>query len=162
MKKILITGAAPCAIADIERVPVYFEYDFMAIGLDAVDKYAWPIKYVATYHPTEIDKIRERRKAIGGNLDYKMVGHESMPGIDIVEPYRPPSGSSALLGALVAIKLKYDVIILCGCPIDVAPYLPFQQGWIKLESEVKGKVYSMSGWTMKFLGAPVFEGEQNG
>jgi hypothetical protein len=134
----------------------------MAIGLDAVDKYTWPIKYVATYHPDEIPEIRKRRELFGGNTDYLMISQAPGPGVDIVELYRPPSGSSALLGALAGLRMGYGRIILCGCPmtgVNVAggKYDSFQEGWKALEKELAGRVRSMSGWTREFLGAPTEE-----
>lgn len=161
MKKLIITGAAPCVHEDIERVPGYREFDFMAIGLDAVDKYPWPIKYVATYHPEDLQAIRERRASIG-NTDYRVISHKPGEMIDIVEPYEKPPGSSALLGALAAIRLGYERIILCGCPLTGknarnGSYENFRQGWTAKRETVLGKVKSMSGWTREFLGEPTEE-----
>jgi hypothetical protein len=85
------------------------------------------------------------------------------PGVDIIEPLFPGerSGSSALLGALAALKIGYRRIILCGCPLDEKKYQPFQIGWIAKEKVVKGKVFSMSGWTKELLGAPGAEWMEN-
>ena len=154
MKKIILIGAAPCVIADIEKVPGYGEFDFLAIGMDAVNKGKWPVKFMATYHPEDIPEAVRRRKKIGGNVDYKVVSHEAGPGIDIIEPYEAPSGSSALLATLFAIREGYELIILCGCPLNEAAYVCFQEGWTKMKGRLKGRVFSMSGWTREFLGDP--------
>jgi hypothetical protein len=70
MKILIIIGSAPCVLNDIEvarnLLSVILEKmeiqdcDFMAIGLDAVDKYKyfWPFKYVATNHFEDIPAIR--------------------------------------------------------------------------------------------------------
>ncbi len=106
---LIITGSHPDVREDINAVPwartdtapeeLWRLYDYMAIGLDAVDKYLWPVKYVATYHPAELPEIRSRREAVGGNLDYRTIAHDKTndPDIVIADWWRP-SGSSALLG----------------------------------------------------------------
>lgn len=169
---LIITGAAPCVIDDLtalangdtmpHHVPVSPMADFMVIGLDAVDKYPWRIKYVATYHPDEIPQIRKRRELAGGNTDYLMISQAPGPGVDIVEPYRSPSGSSSLLGVLAALRMGYRRIILCGCPLigkndKGGKYETFQAGWQAVSKELSGRVRSMSGWTAGFLGMPTEE-----
>ena len=166
MKNILIiTGAAPCVLDDLTALAMDDSMaDFMAIGLDAVDKYPWPIKYMATYHPVEILEIKARRESIGGNTDYIVISHESKEGVDIIEPLLPGerSGSSALLGVQAALKLGYRRIILCGCPLTGknstgGAYETFHVGWEEKKKILKDCVHSMSGWTMEFLGAPTEE-----
>ena len=164
-KKILvITGSAPCVLDDMDMlanidVEAAGERDFMAIGLDAVDKYRMPILYVATYHPEDIPKMSERRAAIGGNLDYKVISQKIIPGVDIEEPFRPPTGSSAMCGALAGIRMGYRKIVLCGCPLTGNapagnPYSNFRAGWEAKKDELLGIVKSMSGWTRELLGKP--------
>jgi hypothetical protein len=160
-KTLIITGSAPDVLDDIARLRDMMQCspDFMAIGLDAVDKYPRPIQYVATYHPAEIPKIKARRGSIGGNTDYKVISMEARDGVDIVEPFRPPSGSSSHLGALAAIRMGYERIILCGCPLEGknaegGNYDNFRKGWEDKKSELGDRVRSMSGWTREFLGAP--------
>lgn len=162
--RLIITGSAPDVLVDIAAVPRVCSYDFMAIGLDAVDRYPWPIRYMATYHPVEIPEIRLRRERAGGNLDYAVISHERGDGVDIVEPLLPGerSGSSSLLGAQAALKLGYDRIILCGCPLSGknakgGDYENFRAGWEQKLSFLAGRVRSMSGWTMQLLGAPTEE-----
>jgi hypothetical protein len=159
---LIISGSAPCVMIDIAGTPRVCSYDFMAIGLDGVDKYAWPIKYVATYHPAEIPKIRTRREAIGGNTDYRMISMERREGVDIIEPFVPPSGSSSLLGVQAALRMGYRRIILCGCPLTGknaagGQYDNFQKGWQAYAEKFHGRVRSMSGWTAAFLGYPTDE-----
>lgn len=167
MNRLIITGSHRTTLDEIHMIPDYREYDFMAIGLDAVHLYPWNIKYVATYHPEDIPLIKERRKPIG-NTDYLLICHvnevdgKKVEGVDIVTPYEPPSGSSALLGALTAIRMGYEKIILCGCPLIGSnganqTYEGFCEGFIRKKEALKGKVKSMSGWTKEFLGEPTTE-----
>jgi hypothetical protein len=125
-----------------------------------VDKYPWPIKYVATYHPEDIPGIQERRRQSGGNTDYKIISHLPKEGVDICIPeYWAPSGSSSLLGAQAGLEMGYDRIVLCGCPLTGNapggnPYEAFRPGWESRKETLLGKVKSMSGWTRELLGAP--------
>ncbi len=158
---LIITGSAPCVLQDIEAasfvIPAQAGIHYMGIGLDAVDKYTWPIKYVATYHPVEIPEIYVRRDKCGGNMDFQTISHERRPEVDIFIPFEGPSGSSTLLGVFAALKLGYKKIILCGCPLEDDKYKSFQNGWKVHLDKYVGKVRSMSGWTREFLGAPTME-----
>jgi len=163
---IIITGSAPNTLKDMtachdiigDRPRLY-----MAIGLDAVDKYALPIRYMATFHPVEIPAIHNRRAAINGNLDYEIISHESREDVNhCIGDWWKPSGSSALLGVQAALLLGYNRIILCGCPLtgkneQNGSYENFRNGWIPRVREIDGRVRSMSGWTKELLGAPTQE-----
>ena len=142
---------------------------FMLIGLDAVEKYLGHADYFATYHTSDIEPAFERRKAAGGNTDYMIIAHqqhiEKPTGrelVDLIIPCEPPSGSSALLGVLAGIKLGYQKIIVCGCPLigrndKQYDYANFQKGWTAKLAMIKEKTRSMSGWTQELLGAPTEE-----
>jgi len=163
---IIITGSAPNTLKDMtachdiigDRPRLY-----MAIGLDAVDKYALPIRYMATFHPVEIPAIHNRRAAINGNLDYEIISHESREDVNhCIGDWWKPSGSSALLGVQAALRIGYNRIILCGCPLtgkneQNGSYENFRNGWIPRVREIDGRVRSMSGWTKELLGAPTQE-----
>ncbi len=162
-KNLLITGSHPDVLIDIAAVPRVCTYDLLAVGLDAVDKYPWPIKYVATYHPAEIPKIRERRERLIGLVDFAIISHEQRDHVEIyIADWWKPSGSSALLGVQAALGLGYQKIILCGCPLtgknlSGGGYETFRQGWEAHAGDLKDSVRSMSGWTADFLGHPTDE-----
>jgi hypothetical protein len=166
----LIIGAASCGQEDIQSAIEIIrhagrDYDVTIIGMDAAGMHVIPCEYVATYHPAEIQDIRTRREAIGGNLDYRLISHEGkQPGVDIVEPLNPGdrSGSSSLLGTLAALKMGYGRIILCGCPLigkneHGGSYDSFRIGWTNKQKYLNDRVRSMSGWTKELLGAPTDE-----
>ena len=169
-KILLITGSAPCVIDDIAVALLiavkancsHRDIDYMAIGLSSVVKHARHIKYMATYHPAEIPEIKKRRGAAGGNIDYMVISHEKKPGVDVFEPFIPPTGSSSHLGALAAVRMGYKKIILCGCPLEGNTSngndaKVFRDGWTAKIDIVKDKVRSMSGWTKELLGYPTRE-----
>jgi hypothetical protein len=164
MKPLIITGSAACVHEDISVLGMdCIVADFLAIGLDGVDKYAWPILYVATYHPEKIEMTRERRASIGGNTDYKLICHQQRPGVDIcIKDWWSPSGSSALLGVQAGLRMGYKKIILCGCPLTGknsagASYENFRQGFNVKKEAIAPFVRSMSGWTCEQLGKPTPE-----
>ena len=165
----MITGSAPCVLEDIDGFFSAFGLPhscccFMIIGLSASGMHAIYSRYMATYHPNQIPEIKKRRESIGGNTDYTVISHLTSPGVDIIEPLLPGdrSGSSSLLGALAAIKLGYDRIVLCGCPLEGknnngSPYDSFRVGWENKKKYLNDRVRSMSGWTRELLGAPTQE-----
>ena len=181
-KILIIIGAAPCVIEDTNEIQkitgVSFfsgeqkEFDFMAIGLDAITIETLHLKYFATYHPSEIEEARQRRINIRTNTDYMVISHisEEVDGlgniikydVNLIIPIESPSGSSALLGVLAGIKLGYEKIIVCGCPLTGIndkgyDYANFRVGWTAKLSEIKDKTRSMSGWTKELLGIPTSE-----
>jgi hypothetical protein len=164
---LIINGSAACVDQDLDAIHELIgelPRDYMAIGLDAVDKHYWPIKYMATFHPAELPLIIQRRRDYGGNIDYEVISHEPRETVKhFISDWWKPSGSSALLGVQAAItRLGYKKIILCGCPMTGFNeknnnYANFQQGWKARLKEVGDNVRSMSGWTMELLGAPTKE-----
>lgn len=167
MKTILaIVGSAPNTLGDLYGFLAGYDIksDIMAIGLDAVKLINGDVKYVVTNHLEDITEIRRRLNSIGC-FDFILVSPLPGAGVDIVEPYSPPigrSGSSAMTGTLAAIRIGYENIVLCGCPLtgnapEGNPYEAFRLGWEDRQDEVFGKVKSMSGWTRGFLGGPTEE-----
>jgi len=176
---LIILGSAPCVGSDIASAALLLPtpcpsvipaeagiqaFDFMLIGLDAVDKYTGRAKYFATYHPAEINASIERRAKAGGNIDFIIVSHQQANGlVKIIIPlHGVPSGSSALLGVHAGIQEGYKKIIVCGCPLTGKNdkgngYEIFRAGWTAKLSEIKDKTRSMSGWTQELLGAPTEE-----
>lgn len=162
-----IVGSAPNALDDLygfleSLLPLPDRnVDVMAIGLDAVKRIKGSVRYITTNHPEDIPAIVAEMHRIGCG-DYQLICH--LPGhqVDIVEPYRPPlgrSGSSAMTGTLAALRMGYDRIVLCGCPLtgnapEGNPYEAFRLGWEDRKEELLGKVRSVSGWTRELLGAP--------
>jgi len=161
-----VTGAAPNVLEDIEALKALGlpECDWMAIGLDAVDKYAWPIRFMATYHPEDLARARERRAGAKGNTDYielaynrkAQVTEAVVDGVKCSLKHEGKTGSSALMGTLLGLKIGYGKIVLCGCPLS-GKYERYRAGWREKEALLTGKVKSMSGWTMEFLGRPTPE-----
>ena len=165
-KPLIVTGSHADVLADIEAIPRFHAggpgaFDFMAVGLDAVDRYAWPIRWCATFHPVEIPSIRARREGRIGRVDFSIISHERRDGVDLFVPaWWTPSGSSALLAVQAAITLLgYRRVVLAGCPLtgknaQGGDYENFHRGWEPRRKDLIPRVRSMSGWTAEFLGKP--------
>lgn len=161
MNPVVVIGSAECWNTDLENFRQLCQnFDIIAIGFDC--QYQGKIDFFATYHYPDIQKYKEKRIQNGLDIDFKVIHHKTgrkKTGIDIIEPYQPPTGSSALLGVLSAISQGYKKIVLCGCPMEgksawTPSYKVFQRGWIRKSKEVAPFVRSMSGWTASFLGSP--------
>lgn len=159
MKCLAVIGSANCAQDDYKKFLEYkIKHDVLVVGIDALNKYKGQVKYFATYHAEDIPKCQDRA--------YKIICHKQWNDmVDIIRPIdlkKEPSGSSALLGTLVAIDRGYKKIILCGCPLQGkndkgVSYVVFQKGWKFHKQSVADYVRSMSGWTKEFFGYPTLE-----
>lgn len=165
MKLLVVCGSAPCLKEDLETLGELYrgKVDFMAVGLDvAMRPVAW--KYIATGHFEDIQFIHQYA-ALHNLKGYKLIHHNKQLGVDIIEPLENwVGGSSALLGVVAALKLGYNKIVLCGCPMagpnpghPGADYSMFQDRWVKEAVGISPHVRSMSGFTKDLLGSP--EGE---
>lgn len=172
---VAIVGSAPNAMGDLRGLIMNLdiEAEVMAVGLDAIDQVKGRCRFVVTNHPEDVFAIEEKLGGYG-NHDWLLIAPappetnpQSWMGVevDIVEPYYPPvgrSGSSAMTGVLAALRMGYEKIVLCGCPLtgnapEGNPYEAFRLGWMDHREELIGKVKSMSGWTMELLGQPTEE-----
>ena len=164
-RPIIIFGSAPDTYQEIAFWNVSLvKFDYMAVGMDAVELVPWHLKYVVTNHHEDIIQIRSRRYLMRANIDYKLISYKDGVGVDIVlkPEYEGPSGSSSIVGCLAAIMLGYEKIILCGCPLsgnapEGNPYSNFRLGWIFHYGKLKDKVRSCSGWTKDTFGFPTAE-----
>ena len=163
MKPIILIGCAPCWKDDLDKLKVIVDdFDVMAIGLDC--PYSGQIKYFVTYHLQDIPIYKMRRRNANYNSNFLVIGYKKDIEVDIIELHKNPTGSSALLGVVAAIRLGYKKIILCGCPMEGKSrekfgrdYNHFQKGWISRFSEIKDFTRSMSGYTKEILGKPIKE-----
>lgn len=164
-KRIVLFGIGPGVQSELYSLPLASGgYDYMAVGMDAVNIVPWPLKYIVTNHLEDIPEIHRRRASVRRDTDYKIVSYTQAPGVDIYLecPYEGPSGSSSIVGTLVALQLGYEKIILCGIPLtgnafEGNPYEAFRPGWEYHKDKFVDKVRSMSGWTAELLGVPTIE-----
>jgi hypothetical protein len=159
-RSLLIVGSAPnakedlCAFSHMGIQPVCS----MAIGLDTARSGAlWFPDYIATYHVKDIPEIKSL-------YPYAfIISHLDNPFVDFILPHSGPSGSSALLGVLAGIKMGYEKLVLCGCPLQGKNragrdyFKMFADGWKIRYNQVAPFVRSMSGWTRELLGEPTVD-----
>jgi hypothetical protein len=176
MKKwLVITGSAPCVLDDLASIPDRARFDFMLIG--AGSPATLNIRNLAYHvsHENDFAAIRERRGSNGLNTDYETFSNRQHPGVDhVLADLTPPtcspgcqprlgsndprnhhhySGSSAMLGLKIALRLGYKKIILAGVPLNKGQYFNFQVGWRWIADLLRCcPVRSMSGFTMEILG----------
>ena len=129
-----------------------------------------PIHYIVSMHSEALGSIRDLREKAERNRGHVMGkapiqthGIEKHPGVDFVHE-TIHGGSSGLFAALLAVKLGYENIVLCGIPLDNEgnfydpPWVNDRfsnkkfRGW--KTSDLHGKITSMSGWTREYFGAP--------
>lgn len=140
------------------------------------------VDHVVSYHADRWPKELKRRRSMGFKdpphfWTYKGVRVPRMEGIDpaCIKHRDTRGGSSGLLGAMVGIEVC-DRAILAGIPMDPTqrhfherkkgnPWTEgklYKQHWMGYLPQMKGKVKSMSGFTMQLLGAPTLEWVRDG
>lgn len=167
-RALLVIGGASCVWDDLKAVDIA-QYDVCAVN-DIGSKLECRIDYWATLHPEKIAGWRAERK---GNTDYAVWSHTKYPLGDVhnvLTKYwrssKGVSGSSGLFGAQVGIELGYDYVLLAGIPMQpTAHYFddkawdacePFKLAWTEHLNDLKGRVFSLSGWSRELLGYTPF------
>ena len=173
---LLIVGSAPCVLDDLAALPGHDRFDFMLIG--AGSPATLNIQHLSHHvsHENDFGAINERRGYNGLNTNYATFSNRPhpYPGLQVWPELTPPtcaydcnprfasddprnlhhySGSSAMLGLKVGLRLGYRKIILAGVPINEGHYAAFQVGW-RLNADLLRRcpVRSMSGFTRELLG----------
>ncbi len=175
LKFLIIAGSAPCVNADLAAIPEHNRFDFMLIGCNSPAILNIRRLDYHVSHEDDFAPVRERRLLNGLNVYYKAISNQHHPTVDVCYPdmtgptcyqCRPRpmsndpanlhyySGSSAMLGLKVGLRLGYQKIILAGVPLNEDRYAHFQVGWRWIADLLKCcPVRSMSGYTRELLGA---------
>ena len=154
-KVLRVLGSAPCLQEDMENAP---SGEQMAVNRAGV--FIKDIQHWASTHEFLFPEFLRERKANGLSIKgFTMHAPGSGPDIRVWKLRR---NSSGLFAALVGIKLGYNPVILCGCPMTGANqfegingnYEAAHDSWLQDLDNMKGKVFSMSGQTKEWLGGP--------
>lgn len=154
---LIILGSAGCLWNDLKE---YGPIDGDVLAINRVGYlYEGRIDHWATLHPEWIGTVKPLRK---GNQDYITHANKEYPGAGIDRATGDWGGTSGLFACKVGLELGYSRIILCGVPMqDDQKYFydqpmgytlaPYRKGWERHIDELRGKVFSMSGWTKAIL-----------
>lgn len=173
----LVVGSHPCFTYDMKAAMEFFnEFDVCAIndmaGVLVCD-------YLATAHPEKIDQF------IGNNIynDIEIHSRSKMKRPDARDNEYVwnlnTGGGSGLFAVAVMLSIGYELVIMCGCPMDggggyavkkhdgdiydprfgdLTPAHTLVQGWhghlkrFKEQNSLSDRVRSMSGYTKKIFG----------
>ena len=170
MKTAIILGGADCVWQDYESLKhLHDKAQIIAVN-DAGYEFSGKLTAWATLHPEKMPKWKAKRQANGFDMDFITVGY-GKKGFHIpssvdywLECWRSEksiSGSSGLYAVQVAIELKFDEIWLCGVPMNTDKNIfrneawkvanDYRDVWLERLPELKGKVFSCSGWTKEVL-----------
>lgn len=162
----LVLGGADCLWDDL-RALGHWDGPVVATN-DAGVAYPYRIDHWCSLHGDKLPAWRRMREARGLNLDFTTWTR------DVHAEYADrtlsgwSSGSSGLFAVGVALHLGAESVVLAGVPMqadrahffdrapwdDVGPYL---QAWEARAAQMRGRVFSMSGWTRELLGGPPFK-----
>jgi hypothetical protein len=165
-KRAIVLGGAACVWEDFAKVKHLLPDSAVFATNNAGWAYRDKLNYWVTLHPESYPAWQEKRQASGYNMDYVSIGfaesHKAIRYTD--EIMNQPSdwrGSSSLFAIKAAFERGFNEVILCGCPLVEMPnkfdgnpwkdFNTYRDAWTKNIDELKGRVYSMSGWTAGLL-----------
>lgn len=154
---VLVVGSAQCVWDDLRALGGLEINAIIAVNRMAKD---YPLKptYSASVHPEKAMELRRN-----GVLH---VSTKPAEGVDVIYDQRPwRSGTSGLYAAGLALFTGGHKVFLAGIPIDDSPHYyaapnlddlaAYRAPWQQLLPTLKGRVFSLSGWTRELLGSPV-------
>lgn len=200
MKALLVVGSAPCALEDLTKAKEsYPQHEIMLVnGACTLVESA---EHMLAGHTTKVKEFKAARLAAFPFADLPQIHanwamprprrtenieralRRDFPEVDTWWPGDVSSGAtSAGKAALIGLRMGFDIIVLCGCPMDGSGYHP-QEAKVSVEAGMqrvgdpkmqqratirryrdkmgnlalgtfKDKVYSMSGYTRQVLGPP--------
>jgi len=200
VKALLVVGSAPCALEDLEQArKLYPDHEVMTVN--GACTLVEDAEHMLAGHTTKAQEfVWARQGAFPDRPLPRVHANWARPS-----PKRRPTddrtprrefpvvtdwwgadvslgATSAAKGAAIGLKMGFEVVVLCGCPMDGSGYHP-AEGKVTVESgmqrvgdpkmqeratlrryrdkmatlaacDFKGKVFSLSGFTRKHLGAP--------
>lgn len=157
MSTALIAGSSPELEADLALAHEYGPF-IVTIACNFAGERIERIDYVATLHADRIDEIRHRRRSAGHDTcqvisNSRGESAKNMP--DIVAQLTRPVGSTAMYACNIALdRFGIDRCLLAGVGLSDPPYDQYQKRWQNSHHWLRGRVWSLSGWTRDFLGHP--------
>ena len=182
MSLALVLGGGASVWDDVERAFAIADFDYVVACNDAGASWPGRLDAWVTLHPENMAGWRARRDKRGFERPQKIIFHETWESrvrggqyikpTDVAEfkfPGQTQSGSSGHFATKVALEMfPVKGAVLCGIPMTVEDKHYFdespwsgarrhQTGWLESMDHLQGRVKSMSGQTMKWLGEPTLE-----
>lgn len=172
---LIICGGSPTLIAELPLVSGWDRFDFMLVGANSPAEKILKTIHHHVSHENDFPVTEAVRRALGFNVDYETWSNRPHPGVRHVLSYLTPptcsfecrprlpskdprnhhhySGSSAMLGLKVGLRLGYSKIVLAGVSLESGHYVNFQVGWLWIADLLRCcPVRSLGGFPATFLG----------
>lgn len=163
-KRLVVIGGAPCFESDLARYAPPSDCKVMVIN-DQGCSFPGRIDYWVTLHPEKMHQWQAKRRENDRlNQDYITITYDRPnPQARIDKMTGDWGGSSGLFACKVGLEEGFDHIVLCGIPMDSTPnvfrpgekvwaeFKAFRTAWVERADDIRGKVFSMSGWTRELL-----------
>lgn len=157
----LVVGGAACLWDDLRSLGPWTGI-VVAVN-DSIAHYPHRIDHAATLHPEKLAGWTEGRARRGGNLDFTSWSRRNPELVDrTIKGWS--SGSSGLLAVGVAFAAGAERVVLAGVPLTSEPHYfdaaaweafhLYRDAWERRAEALRGRVYSLSGWTRDLLGSP--------
>ncbi|MDO8616901.1 MAG: hypothetical protein Q7T33_14395 [Dehalococcoidia bacterium] len=169
----IVIGRAAGVWEEVAALQAMAKFDATVVVNRAAVDYPGKVDHWVSYHAGLLAHWAELRRARGlpDAANYwattyrgRRVGGE--PAFPPLRRMRCDGGSSGLVGVLVALDgdgAGADRVALAGIPMDPArghydaagewkEALVYRGAWVRVAGRMAGRVRSMSGWTMEFLG----------
>lgn len=135
--------------------------------------FAPKVTHAVSHHAQKIPHwlgLRSQTGVYRKPREVRITAHSSMPGTAVTKvwPRFKGDGSSALLAVRIARALGHDPVYVAGVPLDGYGYIwsepehpeqfdfaRFRGAWQKSADELRGHVFSPSGYLRDLLGWPV-------
>lgn len=168
----LVVGGAECVHRDLAALGGWTP-DIVIVVNDIGAIYPHRIDHWMSVHAGKFHEIPDhpkgwgwlrQRKAAGGNADFTTWTNRHKAELADRVIYGWNRGSSGMSAVGVALELGADTVVLCGIPMDPTGHFFDKEPWVACEDhreawtnrieKMRGRVWSMSGWTRELLGSP--------
>lgn len=155
---VLVAGSAKCVWDDIRSLGGMELNAIVAVNRMVKDYPLKPTYGVSVHHEQANDFRRD---------GVPMVCPKLSAGVDIAYDQAPfCKGTSAFYGVGFALLIGASKVIVAGAPIDDSPHYyegpgigpdiaVYRDPWRQSLEMLRGRVFSLSGWTRELLGSPL-------
>jgi hypothetical protein len=163
VKSVLVLGGASSLWDDLRALGP-FQGTIIAVN-DSGAVYPHRIDHLCSLHGDKIGGWARERRRRGLNADFLTWTRPEHDGLADRYLSGWSSGSSGLFAVGVALELGAESVVLAGVPMQASAAHFFDRepwdavslylrAWEARADALRGRVYSMSGWTRDLLGPP--------